>query len=76
MSRTLATVRRTVLGAAFVGSLGFGAAQAFAAPQQAAAVARTCPDTGYDYAYASCRIGCASGGYCAAGGICRCGQIP
>ena len=76
MSRTLGALRRAVLGAAFVGSLGFGAAQAFASPGQATAAVRTCPDTGYDYAYASCRIGCASGGYCAAGGICRCGQIP
>lgn len=76
MSRTFGALRRAVLGAAFVGSLGFGASQAFATPEQAAAAVRTCPDTGYDYAYASCRIGCASGGYCAAGGICRCGQIP
>jgi hypothetical protein len=75
MSRMLTSLRRAVLGAAFVGSLGFGAAQAFASPEQAA-VARTCPDRGYDYAYASCRIGCASGGYCAEGGLCRCGQIP
>lgn len=76
MSRTLASVRRMLLGAAFVGSLGFGAAQAFAAPGEAAAAVRTCPDRGYDYAYASCRTGCAVGGYCAAGGICKCGYIP
>lgn len=75
MSRTLANLRRAVLGAAFVGSLGFGAAQAFASPEQTA-VARTCPDRGYDYAYSSCRIGCSVGGYCAAGGICQCGYIP
>ncbi|HEX6042681.1 hypothetical protein [Longimicrobium sp.] len=76
MSRMLTNLRRAVLGAAFVGSLGFGAAQAFATPGQPAQPEATCPDRGYDYAYASCRIGCASGGYCAAGGICRCGQIP
>jgi hypothetical protein len=76
MSVTLTSLRRVVLGAAFVGSLGFGAAQAFASPEQATTAVRTCPDKGYDYAYSSCRIGCASGGYCAEGGICRCGQIP
>ena len=75
MANSLSIVRRAVLGAAVLASLGFGAAQAFATPGSSAAV-RSCPDKGYDYAYASCRFGCASGGYCAAGGICRCGQIP
>lgn len=76
MIRTLATVRRAVLGAAVLGSLGVGAAQAFATPGQTAAAVASCPDRGYDYAYAACRYGCAVGGYCAAGGVCRCGHIP
>jgi hypothetical protein len=76
MSRSLATLRRALLGAAFVGSLGFGAAQAFATPGQPSAALASCPDRGFDYPYAACRTGCSVGGYCAAGGICKCGFIP
>ncbi|HSU17539.1 hypothetical protein [Longimicrobium sp.] len=78
MSRSLSYLRQGALAAALLGSLGFGAAQAFGstAPPAGAAL-RTCPDRGFDYAYASCAIGCpGSQGYCAEGGICRCGQIP
>ena len=76
MTHTLNIARRAVLGAAVLASLGFGAAQAFATPGQASAAMASCPDKGYDYAYAACRTGCSIGGYCAAGGICRCGFIP
>jgi hypothetical protein len=76
MSHTLANLRRALLGAACVGSLGFGAAQAFATPGQSGAALASCPSKPYDYPYASCRSGCAVGGYCAAGGTCRCGYIP
>lgn len=42
MSRSLSYLRRGLLGIAFVGSLGFGATQAFASPEQAReAVCRT-----------------------------------
>lgn len=75
MSRSLINLRRVLLGAAFVGSLGFGATQALATPEQAARAA-SCPNKGYDYPYAACRNGCAVGGYCAAGGYCQCGYIP
>jgi hypothetical protein len=74
MRRSATYLRRSLFGAAILGSLGFGATQAFG--NAADTALRTCPATGYDYAYASCRIGCASGGYCSADGICRCGQIP
>jgi hypothetical protein len=78
MSGTISRVRQGVLAAALLGSLGFGAAQAFGSPPAPAAAAlRTCPDRGYDYGYASCAIGCPDGhGYCAQGGICQCGVIP
>jgi len=78
MSRTIDRLRQGVLAAAVLGSLGFGAAQAFGSPAETTTAAvRTCPDRGFDYAYASCAIGCPTGqGYCAEGGVCRCGQIP
>jgi hypothetical protein len=74
MSRSMTYLGRGLMGLAMVASLGFGATQAFGSAEQARV--RTCPATGYDYAYASCRIGCAVGGYCGYDGICRCGYIP
>lgn len=67
-------LRRGAFAAAILGSLGFGATQAYAG--SAAAAVRTCPAKGYEYAYASCRIGCSVGGYCDANGYCQCGYIP
>ncbi len=76
MSCSLTWLRRGLLGLVCAGSLGFGATQAIAGPQQETRVG-TCPDWGYDYYYAPCAYGCPGRqGYCAAGGICRCGYIP
>lgn len=76
MIQSHAWLRRVLVAAAAVGSLGFGATQALAGPDTAAAK-KSCPIRGYDYPYASCGIGCPGGqGYCSEAGICRCGQIP
>ncbi|HEU4452755.1 MAG TPA: hypothetical protein VFR81_06830 [Longimicrobium sp.] len=75
MIHSHAWLRRALLAVAAAGSLGFGATQALAGPQESAA--RTCPARGYEYPYASCGFGCPGGrGYCGADGICRCGLIP
>jgi hypothetical protein len=62
MSRSVSYLRRGLLGLAFVGSLGFGATQALASPEQAR--------------YSSCELSwspylprggcpeCVNGGYC------------
>ncbi|HEX2205903.1 MAG TPA: hypothetical protein VHG91_21490 [Longimicrobium sp.] len=75
MTRSLTYLRRGLLGLGVAASLGFGAAQALATPQDEAR-GRTCPARGYDYAYASCRFGCDVGGYCRSDGTCQCGYIP
>jgi hypothetical protein len=75
MSRSLYYLRRGLFGIAFVGSLGFGATQAFGSPNQARV--GYCTPMGYDYHTPACGSGCYRGiGYCSEGGICRCGQIP
>jgi hypothetical protein len=74
MSRSLSFPRRGLLGIAFVCSLGFGATQAFAGPEQSR---QTCTATGYDYATPECGAGCYRNiGYCDYRGYCRCGQVP
>ncbi len=77
MSRSLSYLRRGLLGIAFVGSLGFGATQAFGSPNREPAV--YCEATGYDYPSAYCQsmLGCQwGGGYCTFWGICECGMLP
>ena len=72
MSRSLLYLRRGLLGIAFVGSLGFGATQAFGSPNQT----RTgyCPPKGYDYSTPICGSGCYRQiGYCDYSGVCHCG---
>lgn len=69
MSRSLSYLRRGLLGIAFVGSLGFGATQAFATPQVAAGGAYC------DWAY--CAWWCSenvpgSDGLCSTRGECQC----
>jgi hypothetical protein len=75
MRLTLSHLRTILLGAAFVGSMGFGASQAFGSPKPA--LLKSCPAKPFDYAYAPCGVGCPGGrGYCAEGGTCACGLIP
>ena len=75
MSRTLLHLRRGLLGAALLGSLGFGASQALATPREAAGTDGTClyGDPG---ARSYCRSWCQSEGYrdgaCARQGFCAC----
>lgn len=76
MSRSLTYLRRGLLGLAVTGSLGFGATQAFARPDQAMG---NCPNEGYDYYYEPCKSGCPRpwlGAYCSTGGWCVCGDVP
>lgn len=75
MSRTWSYLRRSLLGAAVVASLGFGATQAFAVP----AVARfqSCPiSTSGPYFYGPCEEYCYDQGYdfgyCSEYGSCTC----
>lgn len=76
MQRLSHHVLRGLMALAFVGSFGFGATQALAAPEAAATVA-TCPVKGYDYYYASCAYNCPlRKGYCSAEGYCQCGDLP
>ena len=63
MSRSLSYLRRGLLGIAFVGSLGFGATQALASPEQSAR-SGSCERTGFAYLPYGCPE-CPSGyGYC------------
>lgn len=63
MIRSLCYLRRGLLGIAFAGSLGFGATQAFASPEQAER-AGSCYRSGYAYLPFECPE-CPSGsGYC------------
>ena len=74
MKIRLAYLVHAVYALVVAGSLSFGASRAFASEEVAL---RTCPAKGYEYAYASCGIGCPNGrGYCDANGTCRCGDIP
>lgn len=75
MSRSLSYLRRGLLGIAFVGSLGFGATQAFGTPSRAPGAA--CTPKPYEYTSAYCGLGCPGGaGYCSTAGVCVCGRIP
>lgn len=63
MSRSLSTLRRALLGIAFVGSLGFGATQAVASPEPVARFG-SCYPSGYAYLPRECPE-CPSGsGWC------------
>ena len=75
MSRSLSYLRRGLLGITFVGSLGFGATQAFARSDDGPSV-KFCPATGEDYPYSICSQGCDGRGYCSADGYCVCGDLP
>jgi len=76
MSRSVINLRRGVLAAAVLGSLGFGAVQAFGTTGQVQRYT-SCPAKGFDYPYSPCAVSCPTHqGYCSASGICRCGQIP
>ncbi len=76
MSRSLSYLRRGLLGIAFVGSLGFGATQAFGSPNRTQGV--TCDVTGYDYPSYYCQFAmrCDYGGWCSSYGSCNCGDLP
>jgi len=78
MGRSLSYLRRVLLGATVVGSLGFGATQAFARNGTETPWYKTCPATGDPYPDTRCAYGCwESGfGYCDARGYCQCGMIP
>ncbi len=72
MSRSLSNLRRGLFGIAFVGSLGFGATQAFGSPNQARG--GNCIPKGYDYSTPVCGSGCYRQiGYCDTSGVCHCG---
>lgn len=76
MQRLSHHLLRGLMALAFVGSFGFGATQAFGAPETTSA-ALSCPAKGYDYYYATCANNCTGRrGYCDAEGTCRCGYIP
>lgn len=68
MGRSLSYLCRGFLGIAFVGSLGFGASQAFAAPSQAPQERAWC-DEAYCDDYCG-RMGW--DGQCTRGGACQC----
>lgn len=70
MSRSWNYIRWGLVGIVFVSSLSLGANSADGQTY------RTCPKTGYDYAYSPCAIGCDGGGYCTSRGYCSCGDIP
>lgn len=75
MDSRLSYLRRGLLGIAFVGSLGFGATQALASPEQGRV--KYCEDRGGDYYTPVCAYGCpGNSGYCRDGGVCVCGEIP
>lgn len=77
MNGSITYLRRGLLALAFAGSLGFGATQALAVPEQPAQARGNCPAEGYDYYYYPCAVGCGPrGGYCSWQGWCVCGDIP
>jgi hypothetical protein len=77
MSRSLSYLRRGLLGIALVGSLGFGATQAFATPEETAASGGSCPwSANGPYFYPPCEdfcreVGGGEWGYCD-NGMCVC----
>lgn len=80
MTRSLAYLRRGILGIAFAGSLGYGATQAFAAPERKNPVLGRCDPTD-PWEDVRCASACISllgeqTGYCSDLGYCRCGFEP
>jgi hypothetical protein len=63
------TVRRWVFGAATAGALGFGGAQAFAAPAPAAQGEKVCSN---EVCNQFCLVTAGRGGFCSTWGICAC----
>lgn len=75
MSRSLHHLRRAVFGVSCAVVFGFGVSEAVGSPQPAARA--SCPETGFDYAYWPCALGCDAGrGYCDSLGRCQCGDLP
>jgi len=73
MSRSLSFLRRGFLGIVFVGSLGFGASQAYGSTEWSQTLPGTCPDMEVAYRYPPCAEFCGGyAGYCAEGGYCYC----
>jgi hypothetical protein len=76
MKQTWTKLRTATLAVAFLGSLGFGATQAFGSAASSPWY-KYCPATGYDYPYTICAYGCEVGrGYCTWDGRCACGDLP
>ncbi len=74
MKLRMAYLMQAVFAVMVAVGLSFGASRVLASD---GAALRTCPATGYDYAYSPCAIGCPGGrGYCDARGYCQCGDIP
>jgi len=77
MRVSLAFLRRSLLGAAFVGSLGFGATQALAVPREVRTADGTCVwgDPGARYICRSyCQANYYADGACTRQGFCACIQ--
>ena len=77
MSRSLSYLRRGLLGAGLVGSLGFGASQALATPRETSSTDGTCV-YGDPGARSYCRSWCQANYYrdgtCTTHGFCACIQ--
>jgi len=72
MSRSPSTLRRGLLGLAFLGTMGFGVTQALASPRSTTA-ARLCSPENEAYCMDYCWKRGADAGACSAGGGgCRC----
>ena len=75
MSRTLSHLRQGLLGAALLGSLGFGASQALATPREATGTAATClygDPGGRSYSRSYCQSEGYRDGTCTRIGFCAC----
>ncbi|MET0400372.1 MAG: hypothetical protein ABW277_26515 [Longimicrobiaceae bacterium] len=75
MRLSFSYLRRGILGLAFAGSLGFGAAQAVAS-EGSRPLPRTCPPRSYEYVTPDCNAYCNGPGFCATNGYCQCGPLP
>ncbi len=75
MRLSFSHLRRGILGLAFAGSLGFGAAQAVAS-EGSWPLPRTCPPRSYEYVTPDCNAYCNGPGFCATNGYCHCGPLP
>lgn len=75
MSRSLSYLRRGLLGIAFIGSLGFGATQAFGSAPIQSSRAVCNGDPGSDtWCWWNCAFQGENGGYCDELGRCVCGM--